>query len=356
MAKKLIFPILAIFIAIAACSTPTPVPAGGGVVQGVVYADLNGDGSLSAAEEAGPKVDNATVTLADCGPTQSQLTDADGGFRFENLPAGSCHVTVAKAGWVFSGSYPNLGYPFPVASDPSLPSSFSLYMAPVMEITPTDTPTPIPATSIPMPTFTPIPATSIPTPTLTLSPVPTTPMVTPLRDAVNCRFGPGMTYLTVGALRVGETVPILATIVDHSWWKIANPLEIGQFCWVSAAATQTFGDLSLVPVVPIPGGLVIEVTVDPMGDIVGYCHEPNAFSPHGAITTNGPATVVYHWEIWRNGSLFHATADETLVFASASTQMLDPGADRGDCGNYTVKLLVTSPNNKSAEQSFTITG
>ena len=353
MAKKLLFPILALFLAIAACSIPS-TPSLGGIVQGVVYADLNGDGILSNEEEAGPKVGSATVTLADCGPTQTQLTDAVGAFHFGNLPEGSCHVTVDKAGWIFSGSYPELGYPFPVASDPNLPSSFSLYMAPVMNFISTDTPTPVSAG--PTSTPTPIPAEPISTPTFTPSPISSAPMVTPLSEAVNCRFGPSMIYLTVGALRVGEIVPILATIEDHSWWRIANPLEIGGFCWVAAAATRTFGDLSLVPAIPIPDGEVIEVTVDPMADIVGHCRGPNAFSPRGSITTNGPATVIYHWEIWRDGGLFHSTADETAVFVSASTLTIDPGSDKGDCGSYSVKLIVTSPNDNSAEQSFTISG
>jgi Ig-like domain from next to BRCA1 gene/SdrD B-like domain len=108
-------------LALAAC-TPT-----GGVVQGVVYADLNGNGANEAGE--GP-LQGVDVNLTGCGAAQTQTTGADGAFSFVGLPAGSCLVQVSKAGWAFSGSFPSLGYPIPVASDPNLPTSFSIFMAP----------------------------------------------------------------------------------------------------------------------------------------------------------------------------------------------------------------------------------
>jgi uncharacterized protein YraI len=364
----------------------------GGIVRGVVYADLNGSGTIEAGE--GP-LQGATVHLNDCGPATSQITDVEGRFNFINLPEGTCHVSVSKGGWEFTGSYPSLGYPVPVASNPDLPTAFSLFMGPVMDFIPTDTASPTPvaspslepsATSVPSytptlpptlvpsatpveptatatlpPTLVPSPTPVEPTATATATPVVATatssePMLTPREAAVNCRFGPGVEFLTVGALKAGKIVPILGTNSARSWWQIQNPLDIaGHYCWVADSVVLTSGDLSRVPVVPIPVGLVIEVSVDPFpATIYGFCHEPNAFGPRGSITTNGPASVIYHWEIWKDGSLYHATSDATLAFASASTQSLDPGADHGDCGSYVVKLIVTSPNSMSAQQSFTI--
>ncbi|HET7010163.1 MAG TPA: SdrD B-like domain-containing protein, partial [Anaerolineales bacterium] len=110
-------------LVLAACTWPP----GGGVVQGVVYADLNGNASIESGE--GP-LEGVDVTLTECGPTLTQTTAADGAFHFSNLPAGSCLVQAAKAGWTFSGSFPSLGYPIPVASDPNLPTSFSIFLAP----------------------------------------------------------------------------------------------------------------------------------------------------------------------------------------------------------------------------------
>jgi uncharacterized protein YraI len=337
MSRKSVLLLVVFLIVLSACNLPKT----GGVVRGVVYADLNGDGVIDDSEQMS-RVAGATVTLTDCGPTQSQLTDAAGNFQFVNLPEGTCHVSVSKGGWEYVGSYPPLGvYPIPVASDPSLPTSFSIYMAPVMDFIPTDTPTPFV-------TFTPTVVVSSPTPTSS------EPMVTPSSVDVNCRFGPGVNYLATGSLRVGEMVPIRATIADRSWWQIEDPRERGAYCWVSASVTTATGDLSRVRVIEPPGGLVIDVTIDPISDVAASCDFPTVYSPRGAITTNGPATVVYHWEIWRDGSYFHGTGDTTLTFSGAATQSIDPGADRGGCGNYVIRLIVTSPNSLSAEEAFTI--
>lgn len=345
----------------------------GGIVRGVVYADLNGSGTIEAGE--GP-LQGVMVYLNGCGPDLSQTTGADGAFNFTNLPEGSCKVSVLKGGWVFSGSYPSLGYPVPVASNPDLPTSFSIYMAPIASAPSTVTPTFVPSVTPVGPTATPVPSsTTTDTPTLvpsdtpagptdtpTATPVTPTatssvPMLSPRDAAVNCRFGPSTDFLTVGGLRVGVTVPIHGTNSTRTWWQIQNPLDIaGHYCWVANGVVRTFGDLTLVPVVPIPVGLVTAVAITPYpATIHGICHEPNQIGPHGSITTNGPTSVVYHWEIWKDGSLYHATSDATLAFGSASTKSLDPGADHGDCGSYVVKLIVTSPNSMSAQQSFMIT-
>jgi hypothetical protein len=112
------------------CSLVLAACEPGGVVQGVVYADLNGNGSIEAGE--GP-LQGVDVNLTGCGPALTLTTAADGAFSFGGLPAGSCLVHVSKAGWGYSGSFPSLGYPIPVASDPSLPTAFSIYMASMMD-------------------------------------------------------------------------------------------------------------------------------------------------------------------------------------------------------------------------------
>ncbi len=99
----------------------------GGVVRGAVYADLNADGDAEDADEG--LLDGVTVSLSGCGPDDSQVTAADGIFLFTGLPAGTCLVSVAKPGWEYVGAFPaGLPYPVPAASDPSLPTAFSIFM------------------------------------------------------------------------------------------------------------------------------------------------------------------------------------------------------------------------------------
>lgn len=94
------------------------IPFGEGIVQGVVYAGLSQS-----------PLQGVDVTLQGCGPQQTQTTAADGAFNFNGLPAGSCTVTVFKQDWSFISSIPDLGvYPIPVASDPNLPTAFSITM------------------------------------------------------------------------------------------------------------------------------------------------------------------------------------------------------------------------------------
>lgn len=350
---KLFLAVTALALVQMACSlptsTPTPAAGSGGIVKGVVYGDLNGNGAADPGE--GP-LDGVQVTLAGCGATQSQVTAADGAFNFTSLPAGSCQVSVTKAGWHFSGSFPSLSYPVPVASNPALPTAFSMFMAPdTAAAAATATTAPI----LPTATFTLTPsATATLPPTATLGPA----MVTPNDKNANCRFGPGTDFSVVGALNVGQIVPILGTVSDRTWWQITNPWSTGTQCWVSNSVTTASGDLTKVPVLPVPGGLVTTVTVSvsPGAVVHGFCGGPNAVSFSVSITTNGPAKVTYHLEIYNeDGSLRNKTDDATLTFAAADTQTFDPGgAYKTDCGKYTIKVIVTSPNNKTGQASWSV--
>jgi uncharacterized protein YraI len=328
--------ILVIILFASACA-----PAQGtGTVQGVVYADTNGNGAIEASE--GP-LDGASVTIAGCGADQTKVTAADGVFQFTGLTPGSCNVSVSKTGWVFSGSYPSLGYPIPVASDPSLPTAFSIFMAPVVNALPTDTPTLVP--TVPTETATP-----------TLIPTASAPMVKAKNVDVNCRYGPGLDWEAVGALNVGQTVPVYGTNADHTSFQIDSNWNAGMKCWVAASATDLIGDIASLPVLPPPVALVTKVTVSTPAVIHGFCQGPNATSFSVSITTNGPANVTYHLEIYNgDGSLRNSTGDTILAFASASTQTFDPGgAYKTDCGDYYVKAIVTAPNNRSGQANWSV--
>jgi Carboxypeptidase regulatory-like domain len=111
----------------------TQAPTNGGIVQGIVYSDFNGD--FNGTDPGEGPLDGVTVTLSGCVTTpQTTVTASDGAFSFTGLPAGTCQVTVAKPGWEIAGVFPaSAGYPANAASNPALPTAFSLFMV-------TDTP------------------------------------------------------------------------------------------------------------------------------------------------------------------------------------------------------------------------
>jgi hypothetical protein len=318
----------------------------GGIVQGVAYSDLNGNGTIEAGE--GP-LEGVIVSLSDCGPIVTLTTGADGAFHFANLPEGTCHVSVSKPGWTFSGSLPKLGYPLPVASNPDLPTAFSIFLAPLPGHEPTAVPTDTPVAT-PTLEFAPVPTQVPPTDT------PSAPMVSPIDKAVNCHFGPSLAYASVGFLKVGQAVPILGTSADHNWWQIQNLQDIkGNYCWLAGGVVQTSGNLSGIPVKKIPAALVTGVTVKTAAVVHGTCGGPNATSFDGAITVNGPATVTYHWETYDSSkNLLNSTSPEVLGFTTFGTKHINPGAYSRDCGSYLVKLVVTSPNAISGQASWKV--
>lgn len=345
--NRLLFAVVIISVALVSCGpAQTATPAIGGIVQGTVYGDMNGNGTIDAGEVV---LGGVEVTLADCGTVQTQVTGGDGLFNFNNLPAGTCHVIVAKAGWIFSGSYPSTTYPVPVASNPALPTYFSVYLAPIGGAIPSDTPT------LPGPTITSTQPGPTDTPTLISSPTSSAPMITPKSDAANCRLGPEVGFIAVGGLNFGVTVPITGTLADKSWWQIENPQGPGTFCWVSASVTNTFGDLSTVPNKPIPTAQVTAVVVTTPAVIHGICGGPNATTFNVTITTNGPVTVHWHFEIFDSlGTLLNKTSDQLLDFAAAGSQTYMSDAYKRDCGSYVVKAITTSPNAMTGEASWKV--
>jgi uncharacterized protein YraI len=241
-----------------------------------------------------------------------------------------------------------------VASNPALPTAFSIYMAPDSTAVPAATNTPA---LVPTDTFTLAPASPTATSTVAVTATPSAAMITANTVNANCRFGPGTDFLSMGALMVGQTVPILGTISDRTWWQIANPWSLGTQCWVATSVTTTSGDLSKVPILAIPTGLVTGVSVSTPAVVHGTCGGPNPTSFQVSITTNGPAKVIYHLEIYNgDGSLRNKTDDTTRTFASADTQTFDPGgAYKTDCGNnFKIIVVVTSPNSKSGQAIWSV--
>jgi hypothetical protein len=202
----------------------------------------------------------------------------------------------------------------------------------------------------PTATQTPLP---LDTPTITPTPTPSAPMLTPAKDPVNCRVGPGTEWQTVGALLGGEMAPILGKSAGSNWWYIQPPSNPGTFCWVAASVTIASGNLAIVNVVAPPQAIVTKVSLklDPTEITVPGCTFP--YSPvdmTGTITTNGPATVEWHWET----SQGNVSASSTLNFAKYDTLTVSDYVKYGSEGNYWVKLVVTKPNSMVAQAKYKV--
>ena len=212
--------------------------------------------------------------------------------------------------------------------------------APVIE--PSQLPTFAISTLTPVPTETPFP-----TPTST----PDAPVAWPKDLGVNCRYGPGEEWEAVSSLLSETMTEIKGRTINTKWWYVSDPINPGEFCWVAYDVVDTAGNLNIVPIVEPPTVSVTSVTVDALV-IFTACGGSNQVTFNGAITTNGPGTVTYHWEV--TGDVQDLTPDDTIQFAEAGTQKVTGDFFSADCGGYSVKLVVISPNEITAEKTFEV--
>ncbi len=201
----------------------------------------------------------------------------------------------------------------------------------------------------PPPSLTPLAsATSEPT----AIPTPTIPIAAPKDLPVNCRYGPGIFWEATSGLLLGKTAEIVGKNSSFEWWYIKDPINAGEFCWVAMSATTASGNLSAIPEMAPPIALVTVVSAKAEVSFTA-CGGPNPISFSGTVKTNGPATVVYQWEV--SGDSSNTTSPESLEVDEAGVHDVpDPGAYKVDCGHYTIRLHVTSPNEKSGKDDFTV--
>lgn len=209
-----------------------------------------------------------------------------------------------------------------------------------------------------LPLDTPIPTlTSLPTdtPFPTLTPTPTIPIAWPLDKGVNCRFGPGLEWATIGALLVGQTATIQGKNSDGSWWFVTTANDPGKQCWVAASVTITAGNLLNLPLVNPPYASVTNVSVilDPKEiDLSPLCAGPvPPITIKGTIDTNGPTLVKYYFETEQGGQ----KPIEQINFKGADSKTVEfiysPPAGSG---SYWVRLIIVSPNDKVGEAKYKI--
>ncbi len=225
---------------------------------------------------------------------------------------------------------------------------------PVTE-TPTLEPSVEPSATQPLPTDTPT-ETPLPTdtPPPTLTSTPTIPIAFPKEVAVNCRYGPGTTWIALSGLSVGQTAQIIGRSADFNWWYVVDPLNGNGNCWVAASVTNTAGNLTPIPVVETPKASVTKVTVkiDPTTISVGGCIGPILASKiTGTIETNGPGTVKWYFETQQGGAMPNQT---TEFDASGSKEVTVEYTPLLTAGSYWVRLVVTSPNSIQAETTYKI--
>ncbi|OGO25933.1 MAG: hypothetical protein A2Y54_07100 [Chloroflexi bacterium RBG_16_51_16] len=204
---------------------------------------------------------------------------------------------------------------------------------------------------IPSQTRTPL-ASETPLPTIT--PTPLIPVVMAKDVSIHCRFGPGINWEAVSSLQLGEQAEIVGknSELNYTWWYVKDLLNPGQFCWVAVEVTNAYGNLTLIPVVSPPEALVADVTVRTIVDFEA-CGGLNPVKLRGTVKTNGPASADYQWEITGDANL--TTEPVTLVFDSAGTKnVADDESIKLDCGEYTLRLHVTEPNDTSSLDRFAI--
>jgi len=219
-------------------------------------------------------------------------------------------------------------------------SDFIPPAAPVIE------PSPIPTFAIPTLTATPT-ETPLPTPTST----PDAPIAWPKDPGANCRYGPGTEWESISSLTPGTITEIEGRTINTAWWYVRDPLHSGEFCWVSYDVVETAGNLNIVPIAEPPVASVTAASVDAVVSFTA-CGGDNQVTFNGSIAANGPTEASYHWEV--GGDQQRVLPDETITFTKAETQKITANVFSADCGSYSVKLIVSSPNEEIAEKAFTI--
>jgi hypothetical protein len=175
-----------------------------------------------------------------------------------------------------------------------------------------------------------------------------------LDKGVNCRFGPGLEWATVGALLVGQTATIQGKNGDASWWFVTTPNDPGKPCWVAASVTLTAGNLANLSIVNPPFASVTNVSVklEPKEINLPGCLGPvQPITIKGTIDTNGPTVVKYYFETEQGGK----KSNEEINFKSADSKTVEATFNPSpSSGSYWIKLIIFSPNDKVGEAKYEI--
>jgi len=200
------------------------------------------------------------------------------------------------------------------------------------------------------------------TPTATIGPAATltrSPTATPARvtltvkkTLINCRFGPAVTYELVNELGQGDSARVVGRNESSTWWFIRDPGDPNGNCWVSAAVTETQGEVDQLPVIQSPVVTVTSVSLraEPNRIVVTCDQFPQTIFLEAEVSSNGPTFVTWKWE----ASTGVSSRDTLLVFEKAGTQIINDYYQIGTPNEYWVKLHILAPNEWVEEVKFPV--
>ncbi|MDK1080300.1 MAG: hypothetical protein QGD88_02375 [Anaerolineae bacterium] len=180
---------------------------------------------------------------------------------------------------------------------------------------------------------------------------PDVPVAWPKELGVHCRYGPGVKWEAISSLPAETEAEIFGRSVNTRWWYIVDPQIFDSFCWVAFDVVNTAGNMNSILIVEPPTATVTKITVDVLVSFLA-CGSSNQVTFSGSIKTNGKATVTYYWEV--AGDAQSKTPEETIQFSESVTQEVKTEFFSADCGDYSVSLMVTSPNGISTIKAFSI--
>ena len=210
-------------------------------------------------------------------------------------------------------------------------------------------------------------ATSIPADQPTDEPVvvatstASTPLVTPVKDPVNCRFGPSIFYEQIYALNVGAYMPVVGKSADGGWWLAGIPSSStnnqNQACWVGKSVTNISGDTSNIPTVAAPEAFITDASLKIKPNLVNAgvgCATPPStpFALTGIIVTNGPLEIRWYVETEQDGRLpekvlkFDRFGPHPVSFTFAPSVWQK--------GNYWIRIVITKPKSMVSDTTYQV--
>jgi hypothetical protein len=204
-------------------------------------------------------------------------------------------------------------------------------------------------------TFTPIPLETrveFEPPTIVPTSTPNVFLASPKDQPVNCRFGPGTSYVVIGALILGRQAEIIGRNDDSSWWYVRNPSDPSTSCWLSAAFVETVGDVQSLPVVSAPVIMVTSVSVSIEPPVLNVACDalPQTVIITARITSSGPSTVTWHWA----SSAGVVSPDKQILFEAGDTKTVQDYYQVNRVSDYIVEVQTTLPNTVTGQSSFKV--
>ena len=222
----------------------------------------------------------------------------------------------------------------------------------VTQIVPADT-------DVPQVEATETPEEVVPTeePTIAMTSTASTPMVTPLKDPVNCRFGPSVGYEQVSALNVGAYMPVVGKSADGGWWLVGIPNSDNRTCWVGKTVTTITGETGSLPTVPAPEAFVTDVQLQIKPKLFnlgpGCTNIPSSpFTLTGIISTNGPLEIKWRIETEQDGRMpekslkFDKFGPHPVSFTFAPSTW--------EKGNFWIRIVVLKPVSMAADVTYQV--